>query len=317
MLRLADRWVWDWWFVDTGVEYHAFYLQAPRALGDPDRRHVNATIGHAVSRDLHEWRVLPDALGPSSSPAWDDVSTWTGSVIRHVERWHMFYTGTTWEGDALIQRVGLATSDDLITWEKHAANPMMDVDPRWYEVGDLNAWRETAWRDPWVFPDRGGDGFHALITARLAGGSAMNRGTVGHARSGDLIHWEIEPPLTGPSEFGHLEVLQTEVVDGRNLLVFCCAVDDIAPERRARRPEEMTGTFVAVGESPLGPFDLDGASQVPVPQLYSARILKDRAGEWMIMGFRDGTDQEPFDGVLIDPVPLADVMPGISVSGRV
>lgn len=315
-LRLPDRWVWDWWFAVEGDTYHVFYLQAPRSLGDPERRHVNATIGHAVSADLRTWRVLPDALGPSATPAWDDVSTWTGSVIRHDGRWWMFYTGTTKEGRALVQRVGLATSTDLSTWHKHPANPAIEVDPTWYEDGDAEAWRETAWRDPWVFPDPGGDGFHALITARRADGPAMNRGVIGHARSADLVNWEVRPPLSDHCEFGHLEVLQSAQVDGHHVLVFCCAADDIAPERRARLPRESTGTFIAAGESLLGPFDLDGAQQVAVPQLYSARILQDRSGQWVIMGFRYGSADEPFDGALIDPVPLAEVIPGLLVNQR-
>src|SRR5690606_19339933 len=44
-LALPDRWVWDFWFAHDGDDVHVFYLQAPRALGDPDRRHHNATIG--------------------------------------------------------------------------------------------------------------------------------------------------------------------------------------------------------------------------------------------------------------------------------
>ena len=31
------------------------------------RRHHNATIGHAVSGDLRDWRVLPDALHPGAA----------------------------------------------------------------------------------------------------------------------------------------------------------------------------------------------------------------------------------------------------------
>ena len=47
--RLPDKWVWDFWFARQDGQHHIFYLQAPRALGDPGRRHHNATIGHAVS----------------------------------------------------------------------------------------------------------------------------------------------------------------------------------------------------------------------------------------------------------------------------
>ena len=61
--RLADHWVWDSWLADDGQDYHLFFLRASRALRDPDRRHRRASIGHAVSSDLENWALLPDALG--------------------------------------------------------------------------------------------------------------------------------------------------------------------------------------------------------------------------------------------------------------
>jgi len=55
MLRLPDLWIWDSWIADDGGTYHLFFLQAPRSLGDPDRRHTAARIGHATWTDLVEW----------------------------------------------------------------------------------------------------------------------------------------------------------------------------------------------------------------------------------------------------------------------
>ncbi len=52
---LPDSWVWDFWFADDGERYHLFFLYASRALHDPDRRHLRASIGHAVSDDLVSW----------------------------------------------------------------------------------------------------------------------------------------------------------------------------------------------------------------------------------------------------------------------
>ena len=65
MLRLDDHWVWDSWVADDGRTYHLFFLQAPRSLGDPDLRHVHATVGHATSTDLVSWRYLGQCLGPA------------------------------------------------------------------------------------------------------------------------------------------------------------------------------------------------------------------------------------------------------------
>ncbi len=132
-----------------------FYLQAPKNLEDPDLRHGSASIGHAVSPDLVSWTVVPDAIGPGPSGAWDDTATWTGSVIEHGGAWHMFYTGISSLEGGLVQRVGHATSFDLFEWTKDTRNPVIVADPRWYEGLDPTAWREHAWRDPWVFRESG------------------------------------------------------------------------------------------------------------------------------------------------------------------
>ncbi len=168
-LYLEDRWVWDFWLAQEDPDYHVFYLQAPRSLGAPELRHWHVSVGHAASRDLRDWDVLPDALHPSpkGSDGFDTCTTWTGSIIRHAGLWHLFYTGGRTSEGGLIQRIGLATSTDLIRWQKHPEDPLIETDPRWYELLDLDVWDDQAWRDPWVFqhPDRGD--FHAFITARV------------------------------------------------------------------------------------------------------------------------------------------------------
>ena len=145
-LRLNYKWVWDFWFARDGGDYHIFYLQAPRSLGNPDLRQTHASIGHAVSKDLQNWDVQPDALAPSNlTDAWDNYATRTGSFIRHNGCWFMFYTGTNRTEKGLIQRIGLATSYDLIKWERYLEDPKIKIDPRWYEVLDLEMWHEQAY----------------------------------------------------------------------------------------------------------------------------------------------------------------------------
>ncbi len=161
MLRLPDKWVWDFWIADTGSEFHIFFLQAPRSLGAQIKRHWNATVGHAVSTDLRGWDLLGSALGPGAAGSWEDMATWTGSVLSDDGVWFMFYTGTKSTGSGVEQRIALATSTDLLTWSRHPANPVIQLDPRWYERVE-----HEAWRDPWVMRDPDGNGFHALITAR-------------------------------------------------------------------------------------------------------------------------------------------------------
>src|SRR3954452_16296261 len=172
-LRLRDHWLWDFWFATDGDDVHVFYLQAPRSLGDPELRHHHATIGHAVSADLRTWRTLPDALGPGAPGAFDDLATWTGSVLRHDGRWHLFYTGVSRAEDGRVQRVGRASSGDLARWERHG--PVLEADPRWYEkLADGEG--EEHWRDPWVVRDDETGRFHMLLTARAHHGPLDARG---------------------------------------------------------------------------------------------------------------------------------------------
>lgn len=95
MFVLPDSWVWDFWLADDGDRYHLFFLYASKALKDPDARHYRASIGHAVSDDLVNWTRVVDALVRGDAPAFDELATWTGSVVRGDDGlWRMFYTGT-------------------------------------------------------------------------------------------------------------------------------------------------------------------------------------------------------------------------------
>src|SRR5690606_38387469 len=51
-LALDDEWIWDFWLTRKGVDWHIYFLKAPKSLGDPELRHRNVTQGYAVSRDL-------------------------------------------------------------------------------------------------------------------------------------------------------------------------------------------------------------------------------------------------------------------------
>lgn len=302
MLELPDSWTWDFWLADTGEEYHLFFLRASRALLDPDRRHLRATVGHAVSVDLVNWRLLPDALVASDAGAWDDLATWTGSVVQADDgRWRMFYTGLSRGEKGLVQRVGCAVSDDLITWRREPDQPIAEADSRWYERLDLNSWTDEAWRDPWVYPDPQGDGWHMLITARANTGAADDRGVIGHARSKDLKNWTVQPPLSTPGAgFGQLEVPQVEVIDGRPILIFSCLGSELAHGNS----ETEGGVWVAPAESLRGPFDIAASQRLTDESLYAGRIIRDRQDNWVLLAFRHSDANGNFRGGLADPMPL-------------
>jgi beta-fructofuranosidase len=257
--------VWDSWLAADGDEHHLFFLCAPRSLGDPDARHDHASVGHATSADLRHWVLQPAALLPSPAPAWDDMAIWTGSVAGG----RMFYTGRAHAERGRVQRIGVADSDDLTAWTR--AGLLLEADPRWYEA--------AAWRDPYVVPDPGGEGWHMLICAGPV---------IGHARSADLVEWEIQPPLTEPAGFGAMEVPRVAEIDGACVLMF-------SADGRV---------WVAQGESLLGPWELAAAATLDHPSLYAANFVRLGDGEWAVLGFRDVEDGR-FVGAITDPLALA------------
>lgn len=310
MLRLADAWTWDFWLADDGQAYHMYFLKAPREIGDPDQRHWNVTIGHAISADLTHWTQAGDAITPAAGPAFDDLGTWTGSVVRGPGgEWFMFYTGTSTEEHGLKQRIGLATSADLHHWRRHPASPVLESDPRWYEQLPDVLWPDEAWRDPWVIPDPGGDGWHMLLTARSGHGPADQRGVIGHARSPDLVHWQAQPPLSRPGAgFGQLEVPQVEIVAGRPVLVFSCLTAQLSGERRSAGVRG--GIWCVPGDSLLGPFDVTRAVPIADEALYSGRLVRDRSGQWIMLAFRNLGPAAGFVGEISDPMPITWNPPG-------
>jgi len=305
-LCLPDKWVWDFWLA-RDAQHHIFYLQAPRSLRRSELRHHNATIGHAVSSDLRHWQVLPDALLPGPAGSWDDLATWTGSVLEHERRWHMLYTGISRSEGGLIQRIGLAVSDDLIRWTKHTANPVLEADGRWYELLDPGRWRDQSWRDPWLFVDPADGSFRVLITARARHGDADGAGVLAHARSSDLVTWEVLPPLTPPGDFAQVECPQLISLEDRHLILFSCLAEDHSAARERRlRSRGVTGTYVFSAPTIDGPYS---ASARPVVHanglgpLYAGKLVESEQTGWSFMAFRGAGDRD-FLGELTDPLPL-------------
>ena len=303
-LRLPDRWVWDSWYVRDGDTFHAFYLCASKGLGDPNRRHRYTSVGHAISKDLRNWEVLPDALSPSDSPAFDSWTTWTGSIIRDEnEVWWMFYTGTSREDGGDVQSVGAATSKDLMTWTKLSKEPLVRADPQWYEMLDKSIWHDQAWRDPWVFQFPDESTWQMLVTARSKVGDPKTRGVMGHAVSNNLKDWQVLEPLTAPGDdFGQTEVFQFEIVDGVPLVIFCCGWRELSKERLAKFGKR-DATYSLVCNPDLTGISFEKALAFESDLVHAGRLIQDIEGRWWLIGFINEIDGE-FVGELSDPIPV-------------
>ena len=296
---LDAHWVWDFWTADDGEQFHLYYLHAPKSLGDQHLRHRNARIGHAVSTDLSDWTDLGPVLGPGAPGDFDETATWTGCVLSGGDGlWRMFYTGSRFlspDSNANIETIGMAVSSDLHEWTKRA-DVVVAADPRWYETLGTSAWPEEAWRDPWVFADPSGEGWHMLITARSNSGDKLDRGVIGHATSSNLDSWVVQPPLSATGAgFMHLEVPQVITVDGEQVLLFSCD----SPALAGARSGDTGGVWVSPDL-----YDVSTATLLVDERLYAGRAVQNRAGTWVLLAFENRTDDGGFAGQLSDPIAL-------------
>lgn len=311
VLALENDWIWDSWYFRDGDTWHAYFLKAPKSLGDPEQRHWNVSQGHATSSDLRNWTHLGTCLEPSTPQAWDDYTTWTGSTLRDdAGGWHLFYTGSTHAEDGINQRIGHATSSDGHAWERVDDGFCLDLtgpNAKYYEHDHATGlWHDRAMRDPWVMKDPDGDGWLMYFTARASGIMEPNAGgAVGFATSPDLFTWHLEPPVfTGG--FGQLEVPQVFEFGGRWYCLFCTAAEHFSAERAEATPGgPVTGSHYLMADNPRGlwriaegPF-LDGAN--PCAR-YASRIIETDGG-LMIIGFADRPNGA-FLGHVTDPDPV-------------
>lgn len=310
-LSLDDKWIWDFWLARDGDEWHIFHLQAPKSLIDPHKRHRNASYGHATSRDLRNWTHHGTCFGPSTDgPAWDDLCTWTGSVVKGDDGlWHQFYTANRRDEDCMYQRIGHATSPDLYTWSRVGNGLILDIDTRWYEEWEPGIWGDRAMRDPWVMRDPAGEGWVMYFTARVPIGDEMNaRGAIGFARSPDLFTWTLEPPIYAGGDFGQLEVPQVFEIEGKWYMLFCTASVHWSKAYAAGAPTApVSGTHYLVADSHLGPWTvapgpfLDGATNSG--QRYAGKIVFADEG-LLFMSFANHPTPDTFGGYVGDPVPV-------------
>ncbi|WP_445257746.1 hypothetical protein [Nocardioides aurantiacus] len=292
---LDDSYVWDFWTAydaPAGLT-HLFFLHAPRTLGDPELRHRSARVGHATSADLRTWERLPDPL-PELREGLDDLATWTGCATRGDDAWWLFTTGLSHADEGLVQRIGSARSDDLVTWERTSL--LLGADPAYYQVSSPD-WPEEAWRDPWAVRDAAGL-WHLYVTARDAAGRP-GCGVVGHATSPDLVDWEVGPPLSAPTgRFEWLEVIQVVQVQERWVLVFSCLSDQLV----GAAPGDG-GVWTVPVEGPGAPVDVAAAVRLLDERHYVGKVVE-HGGTAYLMAFRNQDADGGFVGGLAGPARL-------------
>ena len=154
-------------------ETHLFYLSSPPGTLDYPKR-VRTTWQHAQTTDFRDWKNVSQVLEPGGANAYDGGGIWTGSVVESHGIYYLFYTGHH-VGAANPQTICVATSADLVRFERHARNPV---------ITPIAGYEAIDWRDPYVFYNEAEQRWWMLIAARLDRGPQWRRGCLPSPRRG-------------------------------------------------------------------------------------------------------------------------------------
>ncbi|MBT6995147.1 hypothetical protein HN865_00770 [Candidatus Woesearchaeota archaeon] len=215
---------------DNGT-LHSIYIRFPPGSSWQSDINNSKDFGHESSSNLSSWDYHGAALNISSGAGdWDDEHVWAPSLVYNdVDGlYYMHYTGVTdgfTEGPANHkERIGLATSSDLITWTKYPGNTcggstgdgcLFDCNLTWNLWGN-ETWNgfDLAWqyqcRDPFVFKDSSSGDWYMVYSTAVFEESSWSSGTmvIGMAKSTDLISW---------SDLGPLNITLTEKAESAHI----------------------------------------------------------------------------------------------------
>lgn len=295
MLKHPGNHIGDSWYYRAGDVFHCYYLTHPNNL----ERHTAWDIAHATSTDLRNWDLYGLVVKRGSNDAWDGVCIATGSVIRFQDKYWMAYTGR-WNEPRVA--VGLAVSDDLFQWDKVPYNPITTIDTRYYEAIGSGTRHMAHWRDPFLFRHEGY--VYHFVCASRNDGSPDARGTVGIARSSDMIEWEILPPPEIEPVSQELECPQVRQIGDHFFLLFSAFPEIFAPETRARYGGKLRqSSYVMVGNSPFGPFSFEQPDPL-IPTTYPVQPYACQFVEWGGALYLMGTVWNDVQDFITDPILL-------------
>lgn len=180
VIEVGDADDWDSLSVDNPFvleydgEFHMFF----NGNDGSGRR-----VGHATSDDLRDWRKDSDnpVIELADAGAWDSTNVAEPSVVEWGGRFYLYYGGH--DGDEW--RIGCATSDDLSSWQRHPANPLITT-------GTVDEWDAHVVEGPSVAVE------NDRLEMVYSGGHRRGRSGpipkhVGRATATDPVDWEKYP----------------------------------------------------------------------------------------------------------------------------
>jgi len=196
-------------FVGT---YHA-YPEAGYEVGP-------ARIGLCRSRDLRRWELEEPFLRSSDGGEWERGGLYKSCLVEHGGTYYMFYNAKNRAEWPWVEQIGVVTSNDLESWRRYPANPVLPVGPK-------GRFDDTFASEPCVC--KCGDVWVMFYFGLSSDGHA--RDSVAFSR--DLIHWEesgevlVDVGPDGAVDSIHAHKPSVITNDGRVYHYYCA----VAPAR--------------------------------------------------------------------------------------
>ncbi len=151
------------------------YVATYQAYPDAGHEAGPGMIGICWSDDLHGWELDEPCLLAEDGDEWERAGLYKSCLVEHDGTYYMYYNAKN-RSEGWIEQIGVATSKDLVRWERNKGNPIVPV-------GANGAFDDRFAGDPCVL--KVGEAW-AMAYYGLSGD--------GHARDGvafsdDLLHW--------------------------------------------------------------------------------------------------------------------------------
>ena len=297
MLIHPGNYIGDTWYYVDNDTIHCFYLTCPNTI----ERHTSWDIAHATSANLTDWTLHGVILRKGEPDAYDGRCPATGSVIRFKDRYWLAYTGN-WNGPQPV--AAMAVSDDLFNWEKLPNNPVTQIDPAYYDDTPRRPPRDWLhWRDPFLFEYEGA--VYHYVCANKNNGPIDERGTLGLAKTTDMLTWQVLPPPQVDPVCTELECPQVHHVDGRCYLIFSAMPDFFSTAFQQRYSGQLRtfSSYAMVGESLFGPFHIHGSGQI-IPFDFPLTPYANQIVFWQGQTYMLGTVWNDEQDFITDPISV-------------
>lgn len=289
VFELEGKGINDSWYCKEGDTYHSFFLEY-ESKGAPQ------SCGHIISKDLKNWEYLGVVLAPESD-TWYDKSIATGSVAKYNGRWYMLYTGHSSQTDKgeTLGGLGVAVSDDLMTWERIGDGPAIK-----------RCWQETEYgkgypfeyegktvfcyplADPYVYPEPVNGEYYIYVNSYAADRPINFRGATAIFKTRDFVTFK--PHKIAVIDIcDRMETVQVWKHGDKYYMYAGCVAMKIDEKDAHKLGKQINTNMIFISDNIDGPYtrlqalDLPKNPNYPKSNPYILKVFNDPEGREIMM----------------------------------